>query len=283
MYDEIFFQEAIVQFLGEEKAKEFELKKLATEYSNYYTSDECFEFVVFVSRRFKRSPWSFGYVKSKVPKNIIHCILNAENKAISNEVAMTNASKDFFLLKELKAKKTHNKVEGIKSIYASLSVQEETDQVIKTPAALLKKLHDRYLFDFDPCPIEPMQDAMLIEWGNMNYINPPFKHAQAFVAKAIEQAIQLNKKSVFLIPVPLTSGWFSNALSTNCIQKIIFLRSGIKFDGYKNRCPLPLCLIEIEQKEVPNRQNYVCLETEFWDPVQDIMKRKVKSHPSKSF
>jgi len=283
MYDELFFKKSLVNFVGEREANTYELKKLGTEYSTYYTTEECFEIIVFVSRRFQHSPWPFGFVR-KSKENILHCILNTETKAKNNQEAKTNASKDFLFFKEETAKQIHTKINGIKTVFASLSVQLGTPQVIKTPTHLLDKLNCKYAFDFDPCPIEPTHDAMLINWGRTNYINPPFKHAHAFVAKAVEQAIQYNNKSVVLIPVPITSGWFSRVLESHCIKKIIFLRSGLKFDGYKNRCPLALCLIEIQRPAtIVYDNNYVRLETGFWDPVQDTVKRQIKTHKTKCF
>jgi hypothetical protein len=79
-----------------------------------------------------------------------------------------------------------------------------------TPPDVYKKLHDEFGFDFDPCPCPKPDgyDSLNIEWGDVTYVNPPFrkkdgvdgKGPTAFVRKAIEE----NKKGktvVLMIPV----------------------------------------------------------------------------------
>lgn len=68
-----------------------------------------------------------------------------------------------------------------------------------TPPALLAQLSDEFgPFDFDPCP-HPLPenfDGLTCEWGQRNYVNPPFgsimhqgrkKGPTAWVRKAIEE------------------------------------------------------------------------------------------------
>lgn len=45
-----------------------------------------------------------------------------------------------------------------------------------TPPELLTKLHGEFAFDFDPCPfpLEAGFDGLTAEWGQSNYVNPPF-------------------------------------------------------------------------------------------------------------
>ena len=68
-----------------------------------------------------------------------------------------------------------------------------------TPPKLYEELDKEFKFDYDPCPY-PWDgvDRTEIEWGNSNYVNPPFRKSDgkngkgptAFVRKAIEE----NKK-----------------------------------------------------------------------------------------
>lgn len=77
-----------------------------------------------------------------------------------------------------------------------------------TPPELYKKLDAEFHFDFDPCPYPFKEDAINIEWGNMNYVNPPYRKADAinghgptsFVRKAIEQQGK-GKTSVMILPI----------------------------------------------------------------------------------
>ena len=63
-----------------------------------------------------------------------------------------------------------------------------------TPPDVFKKLDDEFHFTFDPCPYPRPENynAMEIEWGKSNYVNPPFHRYNgigptAFVRKAIEE------------------------------------------------------------------------------------------------
>ena len=78
-----------------------------------------------------------------------------------------------------------------------------------TPPDIYNKLNNEFGFDFDPCPcpIPDRYNSLEVPWGNMNYVNPPFRKADgvnglgptAFVRKAIAEQ-QLGKSSVILIP-----------------------------------------------------------------------------------
>jgi len=69
-----------------------------------------------------------------------------------------------------------------------------------TPPDLYKQLDQEFKFDFDPCPYPKVMNGLKLEWGNMNYVNPPFRRKDgsptAFVRKAIEE--QSKGRSSFL-------------------------------------------------------------------------------------
>ena len=78
-----------------------------------------------------------------------------------------------------------------------------------TPPPIYNLLNEEFNFDFDPCPC-PRPDgynSLEIPWGQMNYVNPPFRQADgvnnlgptAFVRKAIAEK-QQGRSSVILIP-----------------------------------------------------------------------------------
>jgi hypothetical protein len=80
-----------------------------------------------------------------------------------------------------------------------------------TPPALLRQLNDEFNFDFDPCPypLPAGYNSLVVPWGKMNYVNPPFRIADGpyggpveFARKAIEERDNGNK-SVIVLPVPL--------------------------------------------------------------------------------
>ena len=72
----------------------------------------------------------------------------------------------------------------------------------ETPKDLYAELNAEFNFDFDPCPLFAEFDGLEIEWGDRNFVNPPYsrKLKDAFIKKAIEETIN-NKLCVCLLPV----------------------------------------------------------------------------------
>ena len=76
------------------------------------------------------------------------------------------------------------------------------------PPEIYKPLDMEFHFDFDPCPYPFERDGIEIDWGKMNWVNPPFRRRDAinghgptaFVRKGIEEA-ENGKTSVFILPV----------------------------------------------------------------------------------
>lgn len=80
-----------------------------------------------------------------------------------------------------------------------------------TPHSLFQKLKVRFGFDFDPCPYPKPDDfdGLTAEWGQSNYVNPPFgaimhngkkKGMTAWVRKAITEH-QKGKRGVMVYPI----------------------------------------------------------------------------------
>lgn len=86
-----------------------------------------------------------------------------------------------------------------------------------TPPEVYLPLDAEFNFDFDPCPcpLPPGFDGLTCEWGQRNYVNPPFgsilhqgpndkkprkKGPTAWIRKAIEEQ-QKGKLSVIVYPV----------------------------------------------------------------------------------
>ncbi len=80
-----------------------------------------------------------------------------------------------------------------------------------TPPDLLAELDAEFDFDFDPAPYPLPEgfDGLTMEWGESNYLNPPFgailhegkkKGATAWARKAIEE-FRKGKKVVMVYPI----------------------------------------------------------------------------------
>ena len=109
-----------------------------------------------------------------------------------------------------------------------------------TPKDLYDKLDAEFGFDFDPCPlntdeITPDKDGLLIDWGGVNFINPPYsrKLKEAFVLRAIEFSKQ-GRVCVMLLPVSTSTKLFHDHILPNA-SDIRFLRGRVKFEGVNTK------------------------------------------------
>jgi|TARA_Y100000033_G_C2654047_1_gene66233 site-specific DNA-methyltransferase (adenine-specific) len=100
-----------------------------------------------------------------------------------------------------------------------------------TPKELYDQLHEEFKFDFDPCPLYADFNGLEIDWGERNFVNPPYsrKLKDAFVKKAIEETNK-NKLCVMLLPVSTSTVLFHDYIRPNA-NEIRFLRGRVKFVG----------------------------------------------------
>ncbi|NIN21148.1 MAG: adenine methyltransferase, partial [Candidatus Aminicenantes bacterium] len=69
----------------------------------------------------------------------------------------------------------------------------------KTPKAVYQTLDAEFNFDFDPCPPNPKFNGLVCEWGQCNFVNPPYgREIKAWVNKGIEEH-KKGKTVVFLV------------------------------------------------------------------------------------
>ena len=104
-----------------------------------------------------------------------------------------------------------------------------------TPSELYNKLNKEFNFDFDPCPLYAEFDGLNIDWGERNFINPPYsrKLKDAFVIKAIEQS-EHGKLCVCLLPVSTSTKLFHDHIKPNA-NEIRFLKGRVKFIGVNTK------------------------------------------------
>lgn len=107
-----------------------------------------------------------------------------------------------------------------------------------TPDYFYNELNEEFNFDFDPCPYNTGElefDGLTIDWGKINYINPPYsqKLKEAFVLKAIEESKKC-KVCVMLLPVSTSTKLFHDHIQPNA-KEIRFLRGRLKFIGINQK------------------------------------------------
>ena len=104
----------------------------------------------------------------------------------------------------------------------------------KTPPTLYKQLDDEFHFDFDPCPLHANFDGLVSEWGNSNFINPPYNRIDKpkFIQKAYDEW-RKGKTCVLLIPVSTSTKQFHDIIKPHA--EIRFLRGRVSFEGYNTK------------------------------------------------
>ena len=101
----------------------------------------------------------------------------------------------------------------------------------QTPPELYDELNNEFNFDFDPCPLFAEFDGLNTEWGDSNFVNPPYsrKLKDAFVIKAIEES-KRGKLCVCLLPVSTSTILFHEHIQPHA-SEIRFLKGRVRFIG----------------------------------------------------
>lgn len=101
----------------------------------------------------------------------------------------------------------------------------------KTPKALYDKLNEEFRFDFDPCPYNetPDFDGLRIDWGKINFVNPPYSEWQKWVDKAYRE--YRKGKTVVLLLASRTDTAAFHDIVLPYATEIRFLRGRLNFVG----------------------------------------------------
>jgi len=108
-----------------------------------------------------------------------------------------------------------------------------------TPAYIYEPLMEEFDFDFDPCPLFSKIDGLAVEWGNRNFVNPPYsrKLKEGFINKAYQESLN-GKLSVMLLPVSTSTKIFHDVIYPNAEIRFVkgrinFLPNGVQSNKYK--------------------------------------------------
>jgi DNA N-6-adenine-methyltransferase Dam len=107
----------------------------------------------------------------------------------------------------------------------------------KTPKALYQALDAEFNFDYDPCPARVKVNGLESDWGNVNFVNPPYgKQITNWIQKGYQENLK-GKIVVFLIPSRTDTAWWHDYIMR--ADEIRFIRGRLKFDDQKNSAPFP--------------------------------------------
>lgn len=110
----------------------------------------------------------------------------------------------------------------------------------KTPKNLYRELWREFKFDFDPCPPNPKFNGLNINWGERNFVNPPYgREIGKWIKKGYEEW-QKGKLVVFLIPSRTDTLWWHSWIMG--ADEIRFIKGRLKFDDSGNPAPFPSCI-----------------------------------------
>lgn len=117
---------------------------------------------------------------------------------------------------------------------------------IETPDNLLRAIRDEFGDFFDPCPFvgkgnKPDFDGTTIEWGPVNYVNPPYNDIEPWCIKAVDEG-RKGKTSILLVPVRTGTRYWQHYVYPYA-DELRFITGKIIFKGYDNPSPHHLVLI----------------------------------------
>lgn len=114
-----------------------------------------------------------------------------------------------------------------------------------TPKAFYEELNKEFNFDFDPCPVNPQFDGLAIEWGESNFVNPPYNELAKWIKKAYEEN-QKGKKVVMLIPARTDTKAFHQYIYH--LADLRFIKGRLKFGDGKAPAPFPSMIVIFKAK-----------------------------------
>ena len=119
----------------------------------------------------------------------------------------------------------------------------------QTPREVIRSLEQEFGMLCDPCPSNHTFDGLKVEWGPVNFVNPPYgRKIGAWIKKGFEEA-QKGKTVIFLIPSRTDTAWWQDYIMK--AQEIRFIRGRLKFGDSKNGAPFPSAIAIFKRGEAP--------------------------------
>lgn len=129
-----------------------------------------------------------------------------------------------------------------KSLVAQLS--SKTDNWT-TPKDLFEKLEKRFgKFDFDPCPLNSLDNSLLDkEWKGNVFCNPPYSNVKEFLNKGLLEIKKGNAKQLVFLIIPRTSTKYWRDYIMKYASAILWIDYRLKFGNSKTSAPFPSCIV----------------------------------------
>jgi hypothetical protein len=123
-------------------------------------------------------------------------------------------------------------------------IQSDSRETWRTPQWLLDDLIAEFGPLFDPCPPDPLEDGLEIDWprDRAAFVNPPYRRgALAEWARACRlQNVSTGSTVILLIPPYTDTVYFHTWILPHA--QIRFLRGRLKFDDAGAPAPFPSIL-----------------------------------------
>lgn len=121
----------------------------------------------------------------------------------------------------------------------------------RTPKDLYRDLDAEFGgFDHDPCPPDHSADGLFGDWGERNYVNPPYGNGiSRWLAKGLHEAMN-GRLSVFLIPARTDTSWWHEYVMK--ADEVRFLRGRLHFDDSRQAAPFPSVVVVFRPRGGPS-------------------------------
>ena len=117
----------------------------------------------------------------------------------------------------------------------------------RTPKAVYQVLDAEFKFDFDPCPTKKDFDGLMVEWGEINFVNPPYgRETVKWLEKGYEEVLK-GKTVVFLLASRTDTGWWHKYVMK--ADNIRFIKGRLKFDDHINSAPFPSAIVIFDRRQ----------------------------------
>ena len=121
--------------------------------------------------------------------------------------------------------------------------------VIETPDYLKNQIKHEFGEYFDPCPVNPTQDGLAIDWPTDQavYVNPPYTRGN--ISKWVKKCSEQHQRGctiILLIPSYTDTAYFHDYIYQKTDVEIRFIRGRIKFKGYENQSSFASMMVIFE-------------------------------------